>query len=194
MAKVKSPLFSMGASGKLGGALVYGTWKGIDVVRTYVIPANPQSTGQTTQRGYFTAAVLLWHTTAFNAADKAAFNLWASQAAAARSGFNQFMDSVITALRAVHTWNPISAIVVSAIAATTFHIAATGKTGDTYVGHIGLTPSTMNTTFVVTNTAGALTADPATLIASTPYYWYIDDTTASEDARTGIVRTVTIAA
>jgi len=194
MAKVTSPLFSMGASGQLGKSLVYMSWKGIDDVRQYVIPANPKTVAQTAQRGYFTAAVLLWHVTVFNAADVAAFNLWAAQAATARSGFNQFVDSVATGLKLVHTWSPISAIVVSVIAATTFHVAATGKTADTYVGHIGLTPSTMNTTFVVTNTAGALTADPADLIASTSYCWYIDDTTASEDARTGIVKTKTIAA
>jgi hypothetical protein len=194
MAKVRSPLFSMSASGQLGKSLVYMTWKGIDDVRQYVIPSNPKSPGQVAQRARLTAAVLLWHTTTWNAADKAAFNLWASLAAWPRSGFNQFVDSVVTALKAVHTWNPISAIVVSTIAATTFHIAAVGKTADTYTGKIGLTPSTMNTTFAVTNTVGVLTADPATLVASTVYYWYIDDTTASEDARTGIVRTVTIAA
>ena len=194
MAIVRSPLFSMSASGQLGKSLVYMTWKGIDDVRQYVIPANPKSPGQVTQRNRLKAAVLLWHTTTWNAADKAAFNLWASLAAWPRSGFNQFVDSVVTALKAAHTWNPISLIVVSVIAATTFHIACTGKTGDTYIGWIGLTPSTMNTSFVVTNTAGALTADPASLIASTVYFWYIDDTTASEDARTGITRTVTIAA
>lgn len=194
MAIVRSPLFSMSASGQLGKSLVYMTWKGIDDVRQYVIPSNPKSPGQVLQRGYFITAVALWHSTAFNAADKAAFNLWASLAAWPRSGFNQFVDSVVTGLRLAHTWNPISAIVVSGIAAATFHIAADGKTGDTYEGYIGLTPSTMNTSFVVTNTAGALTADPADLVASTVYYWYIDDTTADEDARTGIVRTVTIAA
>jgi len=194
MAKVTSPLFSMGASGQLGKSLVYMTWKGIDDVRQYVIPANPKTAGQVAQRGYFSAAVALWHATPFNTADKVAFNLLAAQAAKPRSGFNQFVDSVCTALAIPDTWNPISAIVVSVIAAATFHIAADGVVGDTYEGYIGLTPSTMNTSFVVTNTAGALTADPADLIASTTYYWYIDDTTASEAARTGIVKTKTIAA
>jgi len=194
MAKVTSPLFSMGASGQLGKSLVYMTWKGIDDVRQYVIPANPKSPDQTTQRGYFSSAVALWHATAFNAADKGAFNLWAAQAAKPRSGFNQFIDSVTTALAIPYTWSPIYAIVVSTIAATTFSIAATGVTANTYTGRIGLTPSTMNTVFAVTNTDGALTADPTGLVALTTYYWYIDDTTASEAARTGIVKTKTIAA
>lgn len=194
MAKVTSPLFSMGATGQLGKSLVYMVWKGINDVRSYVIPANPQTAAQQTQRGYFTTAVGLWHSVALNAADKTAMNTWAAQAASPRSGFNQWVDAIVTALKLAHTWNSIYAIVVSAIGAATFHIACTGVTAHTYTGKIGLTPSTMNTTFAVTNTAGALSADPAGLIASTVYYWYIDDTTASEDARTGIVKTTTAAA
>jgi hypothetical protein len=46
MAKVTGPLMSMSASGKLGDAIVFFSWKGIDSVRQWIIPANPQSTGQ----------------------------------------------------------------------------------------------------------------------------------------------------
>lgn len=50
MAKVTGPLYSMSASGKLGDAMVYFGWKGINVVRGYVIPSNPQSAAQGDQR------------------------------------------------------------------------------------------------------------------------------------------------
>ena len=50
MAKVTGPLFSVGARGKFAGALVYSFWKGINVVREYVIPANPQSEDQGDRR------------------------------------------------------------------------------------------------------------------------------------------------
>ena len=50
MAKVTGPLFSMSASGKLGKAIVYSTWKGISTVREYLIPANPQSGDQGDRR------------------------------------------------------------------------------------------------------------------------------------------------
>jgi len=46
MAKVTGPLFSMSASGKIGDAIVYGAWKGTNTVRQWLIPANPQSSGQ----------------------------------------------------------------------------------------------------------------------------------------------------
>jgi len=40
MAKVRGPLFSLGASGQLAKTLVYLSWKGLDTVREYVIPAS----------------------------------------------------------------------------------------------------------------------------------------------------------
>lgn len=46
MAKVTGALFSMDASGKFGGALVFGKWKGRATVRKLVIPANPKSGDQ----------------------------------------------------------------------------------------------------------------------------------------------------
>lgn len=62
MAKLKAPLFSLGASGKLGDALVYFPWKGLNLVRSHVVPANPKTDPQETQRGYVTAVVAAIHT------------------------------------------------------------------------------------------------------------------------------------
>jgi len=50
MAKVTGPLYSMSASGKLADAMVYFGWKGINVVRGWVKPANPQSDNQGDRR------------------------------------------------------------------------------------------------------------------------------------------------
>lgn len=50
MAKVTGPLFSVSASGKIADAMVYFGWKGINVVRGFVIPSNPQSANQGDQR------------------------------------------------------------------------------------------------------------------------------------------------
>lgn len=50
MAKVTGPLFSMSASGKLGNAIVHFGWKGLNVVRQYVIPANKMSLTQGSNR------------------------------------------------------------------------------------------------------------------------------------------------
>jgi len=50
MAKVTGPLYSISASGKIADAMVFFGWKGVNVVRGWVAPANPQSAGQGDQR------------------------------------------------------------------------------------------------------------------------------------------------
>lgn len=62
MAKLKAPLMSMGASGKLAGALVFFPWKGLNCVREYVVPSNPDTPLQGVQRGYVTTIVAAIHT------------------------------------------------------------------------------------------------------------------------------------
>lgn len=94
-AKVKAPLFGLGASGQLGKAIVYFTWKGIDVVRSHVVPSNPKTSGQTTQRGYITAAVAAIHAAQarpdnpLDEDDISAYSLWGSIYAKPRTWFNQ---------------------------------------------------------------------------------------------------------
>jgi len=50
MAKVTGPLFSFSASGKIADAMVFFGWKGLNVVREWVIPVNKQSSGQGDRR------------------------------------------------------------------------------------------------------------------------------------------------
>lgn len=50
MATVKGPLFSIGASGTVAGAVVYSTWKGRPYVRQHAVPANPNSVLQVSVR------------------------------------------------------------------------------------------------------------------------------------------------
>ena len=69
MAKLKAPLMSLGASGALGKTLVFFGWKGINVVREYVVPSNPDTTLQQTQRGYLRTLVAAIHTAQALAAD-----------------------------------------------------------------------------------------------------------------------------
>jgi hypothetical protein len=95
MAKVNAPLFSFNAAGKIAKALVYFGWKGLDVVRSYVIPANPKTAAQVTQRGYLTEAVAKIHACLALAVhpldgdDKAAYAVLASTRANPRTWFNE---------------------------------------------------------------------------------------------------------
>lgn len=99
MAKLKAPLFSLGASQQLGKALVFFPWKGLNCVREYVIPSNPKSTLQVTQRGYFTAAIVAIHaaqadaTNPLDSEDAAAYALWGSCYPTPRTWFNQVIKN-----------------------------------------------------------------------------------------------------
>lgn len=101
MAKLKAPLMSLGATGQLGKSLVFFPWKGLDVVREYVIPTNPQSTDQTTQRGYLTDAVAAVHlaqgyaTLPLDEGDIRAYALWGSNWPTPRTWFNQAVKNYI---------------------------------------------------------------------------------------------------
>ena len=95
MAKLKAPLLSLGASGAIGKAMVFFNWKGLDVVREYVIPANPKTTEQTTHRAILTAAVAAIHaaeltpTSPLREEDKVGYALYAATEKNPRTWFNQ---------------------------------------------------------------------------------------------------------
>lgn len=95
MGKVKAPLLSLGASGQIGKTLVYFNWKGINVVREYVVPSNPKTTAQETQRAYITAAVAAIHAAQalvsepLASADQVAYSALAAAKGKIMTWFNQ---------------------------------------------------------------------------------------------------------
>lgn len=100
MAKLKGPLFSLGATQQLGKSLVFFGWKGLNVVREYVVPANPKTDLQNKQRDKLTLAVRVVH--GAMAADPPlaekdifAYALWAGVVQAATTWFNQAVRHMI---------------------------------------------------------------------------------------------------
>ncbi len=204
MAKLKAPLMSLGASGQLGKAIVFFGWKGLDVVREYVIPSNPKTSGQTTQRSYLAAAVAMIHTaqaralTPLTSADISAYALWASVVKAATTWFNQ----------AVKNWVDVK------VAGNTPVIYSTGSVGNTLTTAIQLgvylneeTPSDLaagkfyfgsSRTALINSTAATIVAGAeanlaaadlsAFLTAGVKYYWQFrpDAADPCEGANSGI--------
>ena len=101
MAKLKGPLFSLGATQQLGKALVFFPWKGLNVVREYVVPSNPKTTLQKAQRTRLSDAVNEIHdeqaqtSAVFGLADLSAYALWAGVVQAATTWFNQAVRHLI---------------------------------------------------------------------------------------------------
>ena len=58
--KVTGPMLSFGASGTIGGTATFATWKGRPYVRQTVIPSNPRSPGQTSQRAMMQFIAQQW--------------------------------------------------------------------------------------------------------------------------------------
>ncbi|MBA7636415.1 hypothetical protein ES703_44033 [subsurface metagenome] len=195
MAKLKGPFMSLGASGQLGKTLVAFPWKGLHCLRTYVVPANPQTDAQTVQRNFFTDAVTAWHTAAYNALDAVAWNRLAGIADKIMSGFNRMIREHIEEAILGNAWELLHHVEMATITQTDF-VAFVGADdgGNAPVLHYGKSKTHMPDTFNMTVYGTDIwAAQPAGLIANTLYYFYIDmGTSAADYARTGIytVRTL----
>jgi len=130
MSKLSGPLFSLSASGQLAKTLVFAKWKGVDYARQYVIPANPNSAAQQTQRGYLETALAQWHdvSSVLIALDKTNLNRKASVSHLILSGFNQYVkmyiDSRVAGATPNQLFNTIEAAVAEPDASITIATAA----------------------------------------------------------------------
>lgn len=88
MVKLAGPAMSLDASGKLGGAVVFTKWKGRNVLRTLVTPANPKSVKQVSVRAMFKFLSQYW--TNLLTAERATWNDRADVLKA--SPFNAFVS------------------------------------------------------------------------------------------------------
>lgn len=187
MAKVKAPLFSLGASGALGKALVFFGWKGLDVVREYVIPANPKTTAQVAHRAHLTEAVVAIHAAQarddnpLNETDQIAYALLGSKAPTPRTWFNTVVKlwidvKVASKTPCIYSDGVITDKDVSAIDA---FIKLNEETGsDLAAGkfYFGSSKTNLIHSVVAAITAGdkAVLVDQdlsAFLTAGTKYYW-----------------------
>ena len=200
MAKVNGPLFSFSARGKIGDALVFTPWKGLNNVRRYVIPSNPQSTGQVAQRSKMTAAVAAIHSAISTAAilladlDKSAYALWASQVKTATTWFNQATKNYIDVSVAGKKPTVFGGGVVTPgsseleIHVFSEQIDATEITAGKFF--YGTSPTAMLSSIAATITSGTFEADKTipSLTAGVKYYmqFVVDAGENCEGAKSGI--------
>lgn len=123
MAKVIGPLFSASASGKIMNSLVYFTWKGLRVVRQYVVPSNPNTSGQQSQRSKLSDAVDEWHGATYNDLDLTAWNFRASRASKPMSGFNAMVKLHIEKAISGLTWQRTSHVAISNVGSDSFDVS-----------------------------------------------------------------------
>lgn len=188
MAKVLAPLFSTKARGQLGKAIVFFPWKSINAVRSYVIPANPNTAGQQAQRTIMTNAVAEWHAAGYTAKDKTAWNKFASTLAGALSGFNAMVRSFIDALVFGEDWARISNATEANPGATDVDILCDATAVGDYKLHWGTSPTFMPESDTQTMALGVVTFDMSGLVDGVIYYYYIEDVVANFIGRTGVYK------
>lgn len=189
MAKLKAPLMSLGAAGQLGKSIVFFPWKGLDCVREYVIPSNPNTTAQQTQRAYMTAAVAAFHAALYTALDMTGWNRLAGVLAGAMSGFNAMIRYHIAEDKAGGTWEEVKDMLTSGVGAAGFGVQVDKVSGgNAPTVHYGTTKTFMPNTSVMADQGGNVWAVAlAGLSGDTLYYFYIDCGAAGVDyGRTGI--------
>lgn len=197
MAKVKAPLFGLGARGQLGKALVYFPWKGIDCVREYVIPTNPRADLQVAQRNKLTAAVDDFHASDFTTLDLSAFIRYASTLAKKMTGFNAFCRAHIKEAILGNAWEKIWNGYPESEAADGFNVFVDkAPGGNDPTVHYGTSKTFMPGSVVMGFYGGnqwiGVIPD---LTANQDYYFYFSVGASESDyGRTGIYKTRTLAA
>jgi hypothetical protein len=186
MAKVKGPLFSLDARGKIADTLVYMGWKGLKTVRQYVIPSNPNTANQQTQRGYFSDAVDAWQEANFLSIDITAWNLLAQARKAVASGFNMFMKSFVDAKVNGDDFTVLTNVAISAIGSDTATVTVPiSEDKDTKI-YYGTSITNMSESddlaFSVDETEVVLSS----LSPNTTYFFYLINEAEGEAGRTGI--------
>ena len=172
MAKVTAPLFSFSARGAIADALVYFPWKGIAAVRQYVIPANPKTAAQQTQRGYVDDANLLWHTEYWNTSDLAAWKTLAQYIGDVMSGFNAFMRRYLIVRGKPAAWKRLYGNITAGGAVGHIIYKVDGIDEATVVQvYYGLTPTALYANAALAFVAGFWILDVAGLVSGSKYYF-----------------------
>jgi len=156
---------SLGASGALAKSIVYFPWKGLNAVREYVVPANPRTVKQTTQRGFLSDVVEAIHaaqadaTNPLNSEDVVAYSLYGSCEPTPRTWFNQacknWLDQkVATKLPCLCSAGALDNATAGQLDATLYLWEATCAAGKFYYG--------TSKTALINSVAAVVTAQEAT--------------------------------
>ena len=200
MAKLKAPLLSLGASGAIGKSLVFFGWKGLDVVREYVVPSNPQSDDQITQRGFLTEAVTRIHQAqalaadALDAADQIAYALYGSIFPTPRTWFNTICKDMIDCR--VASKSPCILCNGAISTATPSELTFSGKlyTPLTEEGTLwwGVSKTNMPHSIVANSAAGDISAVASVTVKGTKYYlqWRAKSTASIAGMHSGIYHAI----
>lgn len=165
---------------------MYNKWKGINYTKKYVIPGNPNSEGQQDQRDYLKEANLAYHIDGYTILDNEAWNLYAKNIKALKSGYNCFLGFKIDTEKESKTWTKLNNCIISDVIDVSFKVnikVASNKSGILYLGEL---INSMKTEFPGVFSVDHYTFTVTGLTKGKKYFFYIKNTSVNENARTGI--------
>lgn len=191
MAKVKGPLFSIVAMGKIDNNLIYRKRKGLNDVKKYTKTVNPNTLGQQDQKGYFKNAIEAYSIDGYSEADKSAWDQYAKTKKVITSGFNRFTGFKMSAEKEGLTWNTLKNCTIYDVTGNGFKVdidVNSDKTGKLY---LGISKYSMLREYLGIFAVDHYTFTVTGLDISTQYYFYMQNDAVGEGARTGIYKTKT---
>ena len=148
MAKVKGPLFSIVAIGKIDNKLIYRKRKGIDDVKKYTKTVNPNTPGQQVQKGFFKNAIDAWSIDGYSVADKFAWDQFAKTKKVITSGFNRFTGLKMISEKEGFTWNKLTNCVIYDVTGDGFKVDVNVSSDLSGVLYLGTSKYSMLTEYI----------------------------------------------
>lgn len=167
---------SLGARGQLGKDVVLTPHKGLRVARQYVVPDDPQTPGQVTQRSYMADAVAEFHAVVYTTLDIDAWNRLAALSSKSMTGFNRMCRAYMDEARQSNTWERIHAVLFNPPEFANVPVFVTKATGgNAPTLRWGTSKTWMPNSAVMIDIGGdSWINDVVTTIPSTVYYFTID--------------------
>jgi hypothetical protein len=159
--------------------MVFFGWKGLDVVREYVVPSNPKSTAQQAQRALVTAAVkeihdsMVYPTHPLLSSDKSAYSLAGSLHATPRTWFNEAVKIMVDAEVDAQLYAALVSFACTYLAATTATAVGWSVKEAALTGFIkyGTSKTALLSSVAADIAAHTFSAVLTGLTVGTTYYW-----------------------
>lgn len=186
IAKVKGPLFSINAIGKIDNKLIYRDSKVGPEVKKYTRTINPNTAGQQDQKGFFRNAINAWSIDGYTVADKWGWDQYAKTRKVITSGFNCFSGLRMRSEREGNTWNKLTNVIIYDVTFAGFKVDVNVVSDLEGVLYLGTSKYSMLQEFPGVFNTNKYTFTVTGIPDETKVYFYIKNTSVGESARTGI--------
>lgn len=176
MAKVRSPMMSMEASGVLGKTLINQTRKKVKYIKGYAKPKNPQTAIQQANREFIKLAVIEWGKEGYEEIDKQAWNFYAKTKSKSMSGYNALISFYIVAMKNEELWTSLNNCVITDITSSGCKVYVDIEADKEGVLYLGKSKFSMLKEYIGVFSDEKYLFTITGLEANTKYYFYVKNT------------------